>query len=334
MKLLEPHQHLASRRKVSGPKVGIFASLAALVGVIVVVSTLAAGTPIAFEPESGTLTAPATNTTVTGQSGAGAVKFGSAPTPTPTPGGFQANCIVSPHVCGYPDATNTGVPAGTTLTNSTGVTVTTNGAVVQNLNITGDGQIVVKANNVTIKNVKIIGCTYYPIDYDDGLYSGLVIQDSEIGGTCSSVTAGMSFSGYTATRLNVYGGADGFKANSNVTIQDSYIHNLWVTADSHNDGTQSTGGSNVTLRHNTYDVGSDGVCVQFGSTDTGWLVTNNLFHCGGWSLNGGTGTSDSTFTNNRFAKVPGYYGPSGLGSSPRLTWTGNYFDDTGAVVSQ
>lgn len=279
---------------------------------------------VSREIESATIASPATTVADTSASGGSAVKFSAS-------GGFQANCINLPSACGYPDATNTGVPAGTTLTNSGCVTVNTNGATVQNLNIT-DCNITVNANNVTIKNVKISGCMYYPIDYSG--HTGLTIQDTEIASDCELTTAGMSFDNYTAIRMHVHGSADGFKANSNVVIRDSYIHDLWVTADSHNDGIQTTGGSNVTLTHNTVDTKSQGVCVQFGSTDTGWNVSNNLFHCSGWSLNGNPGTSDSSFTNNRFARVAGWYGPSGLGSSPRITWSGNYYDDTGAVVNQ
>lgn len=260
----------------------------------------------------------------------------SSPTTPTTPStptqGFQANCIVSPHVCGYPDATNTGVPAGTTLTDSNSVTVNTNGAVIQNLRII-DGQIVVRANNVTIKNVLISGCTYYPIEYDDSKYSGLVVQDTEIASNCSATTAGMSFGGYTAHRMNIHGTADGFKANANVTIQDSYIHDLYVTGSSHNDGVQSTGGTNVTLRHNTISLGTQGVCVQFGASDSGWLVTQNLFNCSGWMLNGETGTVNSTFTNNRFTRLNGAYGPASLPGSG-ITWTGNYYDNDNAAVNR
>lgn len=279
---------------------------------------------VSQQVEGGTKSSSIQTVADTSASGSSVIKFNAA-------GGFQANCINVPSVCGYPDATNTGVPAGTTLTNSGCVTVNTNGATIQNLNIT-DCNITVNANNVTIKNVKISGCTYYPIDYSG--HTGLVIQDTEIASDCQQTTAGMSFDNYTAIRMHVHGSADGFKANSNVVIQDSYIHDLWVTQDSHNDGIQTTGGSNVTLTHNTVDVGNAGVCIQFGSSDTNWMVTNNLFHCTGWSINGSTGTSDSSFLNNRFARVSGWYGASGLGSSPRITWSGNYYDDTGGVVSQ
>jgi len=289
-----------------------------------------ATTPTAnVETENGTVSAAASKVSDTTASGSQAVKFGAAS------GGFQANCITSPHVCGYPDATNTGVPAGTTLTTSGCITVTTNGAVIQNLSIT-DCNITVKANNVTIKNTRISGCTYYPIDYDDSLYSGLVIQDSEIASNCTTTTACMSFADYTVIRMNCHGAADGFKANSNVVIQDSYIHDLAVTSSSHNDGVQSTGGSTVTFKHNTCDLRAGGDdCFQPGPSDTGWLYTNNLLAGGPttcWMLNGNTGTVNSTFTGNRFTRTFSCGAASLPGTG--ITWSGNYFDDNGATTNQ
>lgn len=283
-------------------------------------------TTASFQAEAGTKLGV---TTISDASAAGgsAIQFGTVST-----GGFKANCIVKPSDCGYPDATNTGVPAGTVLTNSGSVTVTQNGATVQNLNIANGGQIVVKANNVTIKNVKITGCTYYPIDYDNGTYSGLVVQDTEIESTCSATTAGLSFGGYTARRVHVHGTADGFKADSNAVIEDSYIHDLWVTAESHNDGLQSMGGNNVTFRHNTCDTNTAGVCIQFGSSASNWLVTDNLVRAGGWAFNGGSNMSNNTFTNNRFVKVPGWYGAASIEGTGTI-WSGNYYDDTGATVN-
>jgi hypothetical protein len=305
--------------------VGLFVIAFAAVATVLLVNSRAA-TPVAsFETEAGTRSGKATLMSDAGASGGQAIKFG-------TPGGFQANCIVVPSACGYPDATNTGVPAGTVLTNSGSITVTQNGAVVENKNITGGGQIIVRANNVTIKNTKIVGCTYYPIDYDDGQYSGLVVQDTEIGLTCPEGTASIAFGGYTAIRVNAYGGADGFKANSDSVIQDSYIHDLAVSSGSHNDGVQSTGGNNVTLRHNTCDIGSAGVCLQLGSSNSGWLVTDNLIRATGWALSGGDGTSNSQFTNNRFVRMTSWYGPYSIGGSGN-TFSGNYYDDNGAAIN-
>ena len=142
------------------------------------------------------------------------------------------------------------------------------------------------------------------------------------------MTAAISFDGYTARRVHVRGTTDGLKANANVTIEDCYIHGLAVSSGSHNDGIQSTGGSNVTIRHNTIDTNTAGVAIQFGSSDTGWLVTNNLIRATGWAFNGGGGTANNVFTNNRFAPVAGWYGPASLGGSGN-TWSGNIYDDTG-----
>src|SRR6266567_3617066 len=74
------------------------------------------------------------------------------------------NCVSNPSACGYADATNTGVPSGTTLinvpaqaTSGTGwswdsqgwVNVTGVGATVSGLNVAGD--IAIKAAHVTVK---------------------------------------------------------------------------------------------------------------------------------------------------------------------------------------
>ena len=65
------------------------------------------------------------------------------------------SCFASPGSCGYPDPAygNVGVPAGTKLTPSGSITVTTPGTVVNGRSVSGE--IDVKANNVTIKNTKV-----------------------------------------------------------------------------------------------------------------------------------------------------------------------------------
>lgn len=268
-----------------------------------------------------------------GQTSSGSSSTSSSPPATspPASGGFQANCINVPSACGYPDATNTGVPAGVSLTSSGSITVTQDGAVVQNMLV--NGQIVVRANNVTIKDTRIISGDYYPIDYSA---SGLLVQDSEIIGTSGDVTAGMSFSDYTARRVEITGTSDGFKADANVLIEDCYVHGLYVSASSHNDGVQTTGGSNVRLNHNTFKLGDqDGInaIVQFGtegSQNSNWTITNNLLDGGGWMFNNGNDVPGSTVTNNRFTHRYGY----GIGwVSDTAPWTGNIFDDTGAVAN-
>lgn len=93
MKLLEPHEHLNSRHGLGRPQKLTWFNAAPIVavavgmGVLVVIVTMAAGTPVAFEAETGTLAGGASTTTVSGASGGSAVKFAAAGTPTPTPVG-------------------------------------------------------------------------------------------------------------------------------------------------------------------------------------------------------------------------------------------------------
>jgi hypothetical protein len=197
-----------------------------------------------------------------------------------------------------------------------------------------NGQIIIKANNVTIRNTRITSGAYYPVDYRDP-YTGLVVEDTEIIGTSVNVTAALSFRGYTARRVNVHGSADGLKVDANVTIEDSYIHDLATNSTTHNDGFQTTGGSNVTLRHNTCKLSTmptANACIQVGTewaSNSNWLVANNLFDGGGWTINARAGNTDMTVTNNRFTRNASY----GTGGIPGSTWTGNYFDDNGAAAN-
>lgn len=83
MASLKPN--LKARQHLIKGRVFVFALTATVIGVAVVIKIFAAGTPVAFEPESGVLAGGAVVTSVTGQSGTGAVKFQAAVTPTPTP---------------------------------------------------------------------------------------------------------------------------------------------------------------------------------------------------------------------------------------------------------
>src|SRR5262249_6150972 len=96
----------------------------------------------------------------------------------------QADCFASPGSCGYPDPAfhNVGVPPGTTLTNSGSMTVSTDGAVIDGMNITGSVSIV--ANNVTIQNSRIAcsTCAGSFAVFEESTVSGLKIINSEISG--------------------------------------------------------------------------------------------------------------------------------------------------------
>lgn len=231
-----------------------------------------------------------------------------------------------------PGPTNTGVPPGTVLKKSGSIKVETDGAVIENLDI--DGAIEVVADNVIIRKVRIRSGDYYPIRYFDN--KGLVVEDSEIEGTTDDVTAAISFANYTARRLNIHGGADGFKANENVLIEDCWIHDLRNGPDQHNDGVQSTGGKGVTLRHNAIS-GASNACVQTGDEGVATedlLLECNWFSGGGYSLNirgtGATKPKNTKVIDNRFARDSGY-GPWTI-DDPSPIVTGNVWDDDGSPM--
>jgi hypothetical protein len=233
-----------------------------------------------------------------------------------------------------PGPTNTGVPAGTTLTPSGSIRVTTDGAIVEGLDI--NGTITVLADDVTIRKVRITTGDYYPIRYFDNGNTGLVVEDSEIASTSGNATSGIAFANYTARRLNVHGSSDGLKADSNVLIENCWIHDLSNGAGEHNDGVQSTGGKAVTIRHNSIS-GASNACVQTGDENAATedlTVECNWLDGGGYTLNirgtGATRPKNTRIVDNRFGHGAAY-GPWVI-DDPNPVVTGNVYDDTGAPI--
>ncbi len=115
------------------------------------------------------------------------------------------------------------------------------------------GAVVVEASNVTIRNSKIHGSG--TDSYGVYVRSGSVtIEDSEIWGFQN----GIAFDNWTATRVNLHGMSDdGVKLGDNVTLQDSWIHDMTPSAGAHADGGQIQGGvRNVVVRHNVINMAS------------------------------------------------------------------------------
>lgn len=228
-----------------------------------------------------------------------------------------------------PGPTNTGVPGGIELVPSGSITIDEDGAIIEGLDI--EGEVTILADDVTIRNCRIRSGDYYPIRYFDEGNTGLVVEDSEIEGLSEAVTAAISFTDYTARRLNVHGGADGFKADANVLIEDCWVHDLGNYPDQHNDGVQSTGGKGVTIRHSDLSGGSN-AAVQTG--DEGAATEDLLIECswlsgGGYTLNirgsGATVPVHTRILNNRFGRNAAY-GPLTI-DDPNPIVTGNVYDD-------
>jgi hypothetical protein len=262
------------------------------------------------------------------------VPVSSAPVPV-----SSTNCVTKPSACGYPDATNTGVPAGTVLKASGSITITTAG-VVSGLNITGC--VTIKASNVVFQNsvVHSNGCRAAVYSMEGS--KNIVINHVEIDGAKSNSDGpdpGLYGWGFTATALNIHDTGDAVDIESGDVLTDSYLHNLRFLNGSHTDGVQATDGSAMVISHNT--ILATGVNMNEGvilGADLGNInnvvVDNNIIDGGNNGVvagnNPGYSATGISFTHNRFGKVA-QYGPCNFNA--KMTFTGNVWDANGAVLS-
>jgi hypothetical protein len=148
-----------------------------------------------------------------------------------------------------PTEMNTGPTDPTVLVASGSITVNTPGAVIQNVDVTGT--ITINASNVTLQNFRVNSSGSYDIVVGANA-TNVVIQDGELTG---SHIAGIYGPGYTARRLHIHEtGGDGMKPWSNVVIDSCYFHNLGTDPGSHADAIQESGGHNLTIINNNFDV--------------------------------------------------------------------------------
>lgn len=315
----------------------------AVIGLLLLLGASAAPNATSFEAEDNSLSGNATTFISSGASGGTAVVFDSP---------------------AKPDATNTGVPAGHTLTvpvtdSVKGVTVLANGnvtiykaGVFENMLI--KGRLTINTNDVTIRYSRIEA---NPSPWDlpaeptsvaecltlgsvNGVQaiasygrSNVLIEDSEIKAMrpSSFLGNGIHGSGYTLRRVDISGTVDGAGIFSttgaaNVTIEHSFIHDLYVgaydygqrdtsgnrCAPSHTDGVQVHYGSDMVIRNNTIRPNSitaqiPNAAIMIGNNLT--YPTSNVVIRGNWldygacSINAyGTNVIGLVITTNKFGK--------------------------------
>lgn len=184
-----------------------------------------------------------------------------------TVAGTQAHAATSP--AERPSAANTGVPPGTTLTLHDGnITITKAGTVLSDLDV--HGFVVVEASNVTIERSIVRGGISHGDTALVKVVSGtnVVVEDSELVPEDPSVQIdGIRGANYTALRDNIHGTTDGSKVTGdNVTITDSYIHDLPYWAHdpdqggkpAHNDGVEIFVGKNLHITDNAFYIATYG----------------------------------------------------------------------------
>ena len=341
MKIVRP------KRAFSWRSAAPFVVGAAAAGVAVVLAIFAAGTPIAFEAESGTLATGATAVTASDASGGSALKFGNG-----SDGGTRT-CPAYPLP---PNASCTGVPVGTSLTTVNGGMITSSdGQKIDGKLIEGD--LIVQNKNVTVTNSRIIGRIA-------NNSSGLTVTDSDVGLDSCQTPAyedgdfnNFDGTNYTMIRTHVHNsGADltGMGGTGTILIQDSIINQACYYDGDHLDAIQfySPGDvGNVTINHSFLDSRAVNVSA-LGNSAIFWadtpgsgsrLTVNQSFLAGGnytaalYDAKTGSGVV-LDIHNTTFIKNSYQYGPCAASNSVQfdgtsgIKFTNNVLDD-GTPVS-
>jgi hypothetical protein len=219
----------------------------------------------------------------------------------------------------YPDATNTGVTPGTTL--STGwfpydFYGSADGAIWNGYQISCTGPMEHPSGDagktITYRNCRFIDSgVYWMVLNENG--AKLVFEDCTFVGTRTNPAndAALNGSDITLRRCNIADTGDGIKIGSRVVMEDCFIHDLYTREESHNDSIQSLGtsgngteGSGARIVHNTFDAFNGATCITLSTgsaTDMrDILVEDNLFYCNGVSVNGGyqSGVDDVSKVSN------------------------------------
>jgi Ca2+-binding RTX toxin-like protein len=155
----------------------------------------------------------------------------------------------------FPNSSNSGVPAGTTLTVYRGpTTITRDGTVIENAII--NGTLSIKAANVTIKNSVIQNFGWWGIEGEDA--TNLRVENSDfIGLGRSEATNSAILGSGTFVGNDIQGVAIGIQLTDGAsTVRGNYIHDLASQgADPHYDGITALGRqSNVLIEHNMISV--------------------------------------------------------------------------------
>ncbi len=259
----------------------------------------------------------------------------------------KTNCIALPSACGYPDATNSGVPAGTKLTSQTGeLSVTKAGTTVKNLAVTGE--IDVEADNTTLEDDEVIASAG---SGNRGIYiapgvTGTVIDHT----TCHGAGKGTQYCVFnkdSSTKIEYsYLYNCGECLNGSGTITNSFFDVTAVISGEHYEDIYYGGGEGpLIVNHDTMLNPQEQTATVFASTDFGdqttLTITDNLLAGGGYTLYGGTSCTTGgcgsvkgpvTVTGNRFSRryypESGYYGLAAYFDNAVTTWSGNVWDET------
>lgn len=241
----------------------------------------------------------------------------------PPPGPGQLRCGQT-----FPDSSNTGVPAGTVLTPTGSITSSSNGQVIENLDVAG--KISVTHSNVTVRNCRITS------------NDSLILECVNVTGTAVTVErcyidcAGLTQTGILGTGTFQYNEIVHWDDGIHVTGDDclmlgNYIHSAVSGPEAHFDGIEINGNvSRPIIRGNTILLDKDQTAAinlndYFGTLFTP-LVENNYFAGGAYAIYYTGSVTGGTVRNNVIGSGVWSY-MNHAGGAP-FTQSGNVDADT------
>jgi hypothetical protein len=223
-------------------------------------------------------------------------------------------CFARPRSCGYPDATNAGVPPGTHLKPSGSIPVRRNDTTLNGLRISGT--VTVAADRVTIENSKLTppsgGSGSYAVILNAGA-SHFTIKDSEVVGRAargrglqSAVWNHYDNPGALASGVYFHRCSDCWEGGG--SFRDSYIVVDAAYPGSHDEDVYVCGGR-VRIDHSTLVNRHHQTAAVFGDAGCGGnhiVITRSLLAGGGYLVypqaNSASRTGSMRITDNRFAR--------------------------------
>lgn len=236
----------------------------------------------------------------------------------------------------FPNSSNTGVPAGTTLKsvpgqvksgagwkwNGRAVVITATNAHLVGLDINGSVQNDRSLSGLTIDKTRI-RCTN-ETNWCLWLGANATVRDTEVGGGANGSTFTSAIGIRTAgpnnviQRVDVHHTSDGLRIDGGTTLADSYVHSLVFQGDIpgvHSDGSQTTLFYSspgrippIVFRHNTIEGGNnDAIFIQAGASitiDNNYLVAvNRTGQVSSYGIGGGNSDviGPMSITNNVFS---------------------------------
>ena len=235
------------------------------------------------------------------------------PSPVRPPVLQAGNCFTAPNACGYPDATNTG-PTGS-LTPSGSINVTTDGKVLENLDITG--QVRINANNVTIKNSRItgtqVGENAFIVQINDG--DNVKIIDTEIRGKGEGEeTAEAAVRGNALLERDHFYSCNECVQYDTLPMRDTFIDITSMHSGAHVENVYGCS-QVITVEHSTLFNAIEQTATVFGDTicngnkGNQFTVKDSLLAGGGGVLepqaNGNFSGANTVITGNQIARCLG-----------------------------